>query len=396
MRFVVRATIATGTDEMTDRNGPGSEHAIDRWIYGFRRHCVAEGIRPDVFDSAFRDVGLNEEIVRRDRSQPEFVTPIRDYIATVVSVERIRNGLAALRLHSDLLGRIEGRFGVEKEVIVAIWGVESFYGRFRGEIPVIEALFTLAHDGRRREFFEWQLLAALRILQAGDTDPGNMIGSWAGAMGHTQFMPDIYSDHAQDFDGDGRRDIWGDDPADALASTASYLAYHGWITGQPWGMEVTLPGSIDYSSMSRKAGKSTREWRRLGVKSANALPLPDCDEALILLPAGHRGAAFVAFDNFHVLRRYNAADFYVIGVGHLADRLRGEAPIRGSWPNGDRALSASETKDLQRLLLERGFDPNGLDGIAGPDTVAAVQAYQSSIGLVPDGYASFEVLEHLR
>ncbi len=382
---------------MTDGNGPRSEgRAIDRWVYGFRGHCVAQGIRPNVFDRAFRDAGLNEEIVRRDRSQPEFVKPIRDYIATVVSAERVGNGLAALRRHSDLLERIEARFGVEREVIVAIWGAESLYGKFRGGIPVIEALMTLAYDGRRREFFERQLLAALRILQAGDTDPGNMMGSWAGAMGHTQFMPDTYIDHAQDFDGDGRRDIWGDDPADALASTASYLAHHGWITGQPWGMEITLPDGFDYSSTSRQAGKSTHEWRRLGVRSSNALPLPDCGDAVVLLPTGHKGAAFIAFDNFHVLRRYNAADFYVIGVGHLADRLCGGPPIKGGWPNGDRALSASETKDLQWLLLERGFDPNGLDGIAGPGTVAAVQAYQGSVGLVPDGYASSEVLERLR
>lgn len=392
-----RFRIAAKPTAMTEGHKPRQEESsFHRWISGFRRHSVKQGIRPEVFDGAFRDVRLNAEIVRKDRSQSEFTTPIRDYLATAVSAERIGEGRTALRQHADLLERIETRFGVEKEVIAAIWGIESAYGTIRGDIPVIEALMTLAHDGRRVGFFERQLLAALRILQAGDASPGSMTGSWAGAMGHTQFMPETYIDYAEDFDGDGRRNVWGDDPTDALASTASYLELHGWITGQPWGMEVVLPSGFDYSSTSRQSGKPVRDWRRQGVKSAGDLSLPDCEEAAILLPAGHRGPAFIIFDNFHVLRKYNAADSYVIGVGHLASRLCGGPPIMARWPHGDRTLSAAEAKELQRLLLDRGFDPNGLDGIVGPGTAAAVQAYQSSVGLVADGYASLEILKHLR
>ncbi len=372
------------------------EASFDRWVSDFRMHALERGIPLEVIDGAFHDVRLNADIIRRDRSQPEFTRQIWDYISTAVSEERIGNGCAALQRHADLLRRIESRFGVEKEVVVAIWGIESAYGTFRGDIPVIEALTTLAYDGRRAELFERQLFAALRILQAGDTVSDSMTGSWAGAMGHTQFMPETYLDYAVDFDGDGHRNVWSDDPADALASTASYLALHGWTLGQPWGMEVTLPNGFDFSSTSRKGGKPTREWLRLGVESSSGLPIPDCEKAAILLPAGHRGAAFMIFDNFHVLRKYNAADSYVIGVGHLADRLRGGAPIRALWPTEDRALSFDETRELQRLLLDRGFDPNGLDGIVGPGTIAAVRAYQSSVGLVADGYASPEVLRHLR
>ncbi len=375
---------------------PPDASSFDRWISGFRGRALGQGIRPDVFDGAFRGARLDAGIVLKDRNQSEFTTPIRDYIAATVTAERIGNGRAALREHADLLGRIESRFGVEREVIVAIWGIESAYGTFRGETPVIGALATLAYDGRRAVLFERQLVAALRILQAGDTVPGKMTGSWAGAMGHTQFMPETYLAYARDFDGDGRRDIWGDDPADALASTASYLALNGWITDQPWGMEVILPDGFDYSGTSTRVRKPTREWSRSGVRSADGSRLPECEGAAILLPAGHKGAAFIVFDNFHVLRRYNAADSYVIGVGHLAGRLCGGAPIRVCWPHGDRALSTTEAEELQRLLLGKGFDPDGVDGIVGSGTVAAVQAYQASVGLVADGHASPDLLAHLR
>ncbi len=372
------------------------DSSLSRWISDFRTQALGQGIRPDVMESAFSNVRLNAEVIRKDRSQPEFNTRIRDYIASAVSAERVDNGSTALRRHADLLGRIEARFGVEREVIVAIWGIESAYGTFRGDIPVMEALATLAYDGRRSTFFKVQLIAALRILQAGDTVPGKMTGSWAGAMGHTQFMPQTYLDYAQDFDGDGRRDVWAEDPTDALASTASYLKQHGWIEGRPWGMEVFLPDGFDYSSISRTVRKPTRKWLRMGVESVDGLRLPDCEGAAILLPAGHEGAAFIIFENFHVLRKYNAADSYVIGVGHLADRLSGGAPIKAEWPHGDRALSTAEAGELQRLLLGKGFDPNGLDGIVGPGTIAAVQGYQRSVGLTADGHVSLEVLEHLR
>jgi membrane-bound lytic murein transglycosylase B len=215
-------------------------------------------------------------------------------------------------------------------------------------------------------------------------------------MGHTQFMPSSYLAHAQDFTGDGKRDIWSDDPADALASTAAYLKSFGWTKGQPWGMEVVLPDGFDYSLSGERVKKPVDEWRRLGVRTASGGQIPDHGRASILLPAGALGAAFVIFENFHVIEHYNTADAYVIGVGHLADRIAGGPAIKSGWPREDRALSFTEKKEMQRRLLAAGFDPDGLDGIIGPNTIAAVRAYQSSVGLVPDGYASLEILKRLR
>ena len=376
--------------------GTRSARGFKRWVGQFRKRALAQGIRGDVFDRAFRGVSYNASIVEKDRNQSEFTKQIWDYLDTAVSAARVKNGRAALAKYNSTLTKIEAKYGVEKEVVAAIWGLESAYGTFRGNTSTIEALASLAYDPRRSDFFEQQLLDALKILQSGDTSVKNLRGSWAGAMGHTQFMPTSYIAHAQDFNRDGRRDIWGDNPTDALASTAAYLAHHGWTKGQPWGVEVILPRGFDYSISTERFKKPTREWARMGVKSVSGRPLPNYRQSSILLPAGHRGPAFLIFPNFQVIEKYNTADAYVIGVGHLADRIAGLAPIRGKWPRGDRALSFTEKQEMQRRLLAKGFDPKGVDGIIGPLTIAAVQAFQQSIGQVPDGYVSIGVLKALR
>ncbi|MCG6901371.1 MAG: lytic murein transglycosylase [Rhodobacter sp.] len=370
--------------------------SFDGWVAGFRKRALAQGISGKVFDNAFDGVAYNAGIIEKDRNQSEFTKQIWEYLDSANSAARIENGRAALARHAGLLDRIEARYGVEKEIVAAIWGLESAYGTFRGSVPIIEALASLAYDTRRGAFFEGQLLDALKILQAGDTTPSALRGSWAGAMGHTQFMPTSYLAHAEDFTGDGRRDIWGDDPADALASTAAYLKHFGWTKGQPWGVEVTLPKGFDYSITTERFKKPTQDWLRLGVRSVSGKPLPNYRQSSILLPAGHTGPAFIIFDNFQVIEKYNTADAYVIGVGHLADRIKGLAPIKGTWPRDDRALSFDEKQEMQRRLLARGFDPEGVDGIIGPRTIAAVQAFQKSIGLVPDGYVSTGILNWLR
>ena len=367
-----------------------------RWVESFRRRALAQGIERSVFDRAFRGVRYNADVIQRDRNQSEFTKPIWDYLDSAVSPTRVRNGRAALERYGEALDAIEARYGVEKEVVAAVWGLESAYGEVTGKTPIIGALATLAHDGRRAAFFEEQLVAALRILQAGDIAPDDMTGSWAGAMGHTQFMPTSYLDHAQDFTGDGRRDIWSSDPTDALASTAAYLKHFGWTTGQPWGVEVRLPDGFDYALSGERVKKPVATWTRLGVRDMDGKPVPEHGPASILLPAGARGAAFMIFDNFHVLERYNPADAYVIGVGHLSDRLTGGPAIRAGWPRGDRPLRFSERREMQRLLTRAGFDTRGIDGIVGPDTIAAVKAFQADSGMTPDGYASLDVLKRLR
>lgn len=372
-----------------------SNEDFQTWLHGFRARAVAQGITPGVLDAAFDGVAYDADIIRRDRNQSEFSKTIWEYLDSAVSDTRLRNGKSALNQNRATLEAIEAQYGVEKEVVVAVWGLESAYGSYRGSTDIIRALATLAHDARRSAFFEEQLIAALKILQSGDTTARNMTGSWAGAMGHTQFMPTSYLDYAVDFTGDGKRDIWSNDPTDALASTAAYLARFGWTKGQPWGVEVAVPDGFDFRLADRKIKKSAADWARVGVTGVNGT-VSDHGPASVLLPAGGEGAAFLIFENFAVIERYNTADAYVIGVGHLSDRIAGGPPIRATWPRNDRALTLSERKEMQQRLTAKGFDTKGIDGRIGPLTIDAVRAYQVTAGLTPDGYASMNLLNRLR
>ncbi len=369
---------------------------LEAWLSGFRGRALTQGLPARVVDAALQGVEYDTDVIARDRNQSEFTKTIWDYLDTAVSETRVADGRAALTGHEDVLAAIEARYGVDREVVVAVWGLESAYGTFKGQTDIVEALATLAYDGRRGRFFETQLVAALKILESGDVDRAGMTGSWAGAMGHTQFIPTSYLVHAVDFTGDGRRDIWGEDPTDALASTAAYLARHGWTEGQPWGVEVRVPRGFDYTLARRAETRMPSDWADLGVVGVDGRPVPDHAEASLLLPAGAQGAAFLIFPNFAVLERYNTADAYVIGVGHLADRIAGGPEIAAEWPREDRALSREEREELQRRLTRAGFDTQGVDGRIGPLTVAAVRAYQRASGMVPDGYASLRILRSLR
>ena len=375
---------------------PEAQAGLEAWVRSFRPRALAQGISAGTFDRAFQGVRYDAKAIERDRSQAEFNTAIWQYLDSAASESRIATGREMLARHAALLDRIEARYGVEKEVVVAIWGMESAYGARRGTHPLIGAMATLAHDGRRRGFFEEQLVAALRILQNGDVTPGAMTGSWAGAMGHTQFIPTSYEALAVDFTGDGRRDIWSDDPTDALASTANYLAKSGWKKGMPWAVEVRLPRGFDYALSGKATRKMPSDWARLGVTGLDGRAVRDYGAASVFLPAGANGPAFLTFSNFRAIARYNAADAYVMGVGHLSDRLRGKGPISGAWPREDRALSRDERKELQQRLTAAGYDTGGVDGRIGPNSVSALRAWQSARGLIPDGYASYAVLRKLR
>ncbi|MEL6168916.1 MAG: lytic murein transglycosylase [Pseudomonadota bacterium] len=388
--------VPRGSTTVQDAQVTQSNRAFARWIAGFRSRAIAQGISATVFDTAFAGVRYNTDVIERDRTQSEFTKQIWEYLDSAASETRVKNGKAALRDHRSVLDEIETRFGVEKEVVVAVWGLESAYGAYRGDTPIIEALATLAFDGRRGRFFEEQLIAALKILQSGDVRSDQMTGSWAGAMGHTQFIPTSYIAYAVDFRGDGRRDIWSDDPTDALASTAAYLARFGWTRGQPWGVEVRLPKGFNYALTGERVKRSPAEWAAMGVRDVAGEAVPNHGPASILLPAGANGAAFMIFRNFQVIERYNTADAYVIGVGHLSDRIAGGPPIQSGWPRADRPLRFSEKQDMQRRLTAQGFDTQGVDGIIGPNTIAAIRAFQRTQGLIPDGYASYEILRRLR
>ncbi len=368
--------------------------AFDRWIEGFRARALAQGIEARTFDRAFAGIGYNEDSLRRDAHQPEFSRPIWAYLDSAVSDTRIENGREMLREHASVLAAIEARYNVEREVVVAIWGLESSYGRLRGSTPIIETLATLSYEGRRTAFFEQQLIAALQILQAGDVAPRDMVGSWAGAMGHTQFIPTSYLEYAVDFTGDGRRDIWADDPTDALASAAAYLARFGWTRGQPPLVEVRLPRGFD----TQRAGqtRSIQEWTALGLQAQPGNRLPASGDATLMFPAGANGPALLTFSNFRVIKRYNNADAYAIAIAHLADRLRGGGEFVGAWPRDDRPLNAEEREELQRVLARTGHYSGEIDGRVGSGTLAAVRDWQASNGMAPDGYVSLALLQRMR
>ena len=370
--------------------------SFQAWRDGFRSRAVAQGIRPQVFDAAFAGVGVNADVVRLDGKQAEFTKPIWEYLDGAASPTRVEAGRAKRAQLDQTLAAIEARYGVDRQAVLAIWGMETNYGSNRGSMPVIESLATLAYEGRRRDFAEEQLVAALRILQSGDVDPSHMVGSWAGAMGHTQFMPTSYLSMAVDFNGDGRRDVWSSDPTDALASAANYLARSGWVRGQPWGVEVRVPEGFNYGSADQSNRRPPADWRGRGVTLVSGAPLPDYGNAAIVAPAGATGPTFAVFQNFYVIKKYNNATSYAMGVGHLGDRIMGGGPFVGQWPRGERELSRTEKIELQQRLIARGHDTRSTDGVIGPDTISAIRSFQATEGLTPDGFATASLLQRLR
>ncbi|WP_298859087.1 lytic murein transglycosylase [uncultured Sulfitobacter sp.] len=390
--FLLLLAAAPLCAQSTERSNAG----LQAWIADFRADALAAGISAQVYDASMAKVTFSPKVVERDRNQSEFTKTIWDYLETAVSDLRISNGKAALKQQRKALIAIEAEYGVPAEIVTAIWGLESAYGTFRGTDPVLTSMASLAYDARRAAFFRYQLISALTILSIGETDVENLRGSWAGAMGHTQFMPSSFFAHAVDWDGDGKRNIWGDDPRDALASAAKYLKDNGWVTGQPWGVEVTIPAGFDYLLANREILKNPREWAALGIMDTSGKVVPDHGPAAILLPAGKDGAAFMVFKNFEVIETYNTADAYVVAVGHLADRIAGAGPLRGDWPRPDRALTYDERIELQTALTAQGFDTQKIDAKIGPLTVNAVRGWQVSQGEVPDGYASPALLERVR
>ena len=366
------------------------------WRADFREEALRAGISPATFDHAFEGVEVNARVLELDAFQPEFTRPIWEYLDTAASDTRIENGRAQLAENEELLDAIEEQYGVDRHVVVAIWGLESSYGAIRGNIYIIEALATLAFDGRRAAWAREQLLAALRILDQGNMEPETMRGSWAGAMGHTQFIPTSYLQYAVDFNGDGRRDLINTH-ADALASTASYLSRFGWRTGERWGTEVILPADFAYALTGEQNVQTMSQWRELGVLAADGTALPSTDQlASIIVPGGAGGPGFLIFDNFGVIKRYNNSTAYALGIAHLSDRLRGGGPFVGSWPRDARPLTRDERIEMQELLTRLGYNPGAADGIVGARTQAALRSFQREHNIPEDGFASAVILERLR
>lgn len=385
------AAVAAAPDAAT----PTEAQRFASWLAAFRAEAQAAGIQEATLRAALDGAQLRHHSVELDRSQPEFVRQIWDYLDSAVSPTRVSRGqdkLAQFRAEADAAS---ARFGVPAPVIVAIWGIESNYGQNYGDVPVIDALATLAFEGRREAWAKGELIAALKIIQQGDIDRDHMIGSWAGAMGQTQFMPSAFLSRAVDADGDGRRDIWGS-MADVLASTANYLQRSGWRTDEAWAPEVTLPEGFDPARADDGVKQDAEQWGAEGVRLADGSALPRMSEASILLPAGAKGPAFLVGPNYRAVLRYNNATSYALSVCLLAQRIDGGAPVRAAWPRELRALNRSEVKALQSALNQRGFATGQPDGLVGPATRSALRDWQRSVGLPADGFPTADLLTKLQ
>ena len=365
------------------------------WVAAFSATARAAGIGEETLRVAFDAVQYVPRIVELDRAQPELTRTVSDYLDRTVTPQRVTLGQEKLSQHRAEADTAAARYGVPPSILVAIWGLESNYGSNYGDIPTIDALATLGFEGRRADWARGQLLAALRILQSGDIDRARMIGSWAGAMGQTQFLPSSFLAYAVDADGDGRRDIWGSMP-DVLASTANFLARGGWQAAQPWGAEVRLPPGFDVGRADAAVRQASAQWAAEGVKTMDGAPLPEFADGAILLPAGSRGPAFLTGPNFRAILRYNNSTSYALAVALLAQRLTDGPDVQAPWPRDLQVLTRAQLLELQTALNERGFDSGTPDGVMGPATRGAIRRYQRSLGVPADGYPSLDLLQRLQ
>ncbi len=378
----------------------GSAHADEAafasCLASLRADAQAKGVSGATYDANTAALAPDMAVIGFLDAQPEFVTPIWDYLAALVDDERVADGRAMLAEWAPVLARVEAEYGVDAATVVAVWGVESNYGRNFGSRPLLTSLSTLSCFGRRQSFFRGEFFTTLRIIQEGHVAPDRLTGSWAGAFGHTQFMPSTFMRLAVDFDGDGRRDLVDSVP-DALASTANFLKRAGWRSDLPWGFEVSLPRGMDVSGVGRRNKQPISAWAARGVRRIDGAPMPAAaTPAGLLLPAGKDGPAFLVTRNFDAVYSYNAAESYGLAIAHLSDRLRGGAPFATPWPTDDPGLSRAERRELQQLLIARGHDIGEADGMIGARTREALKLEQAALGLAADGRAGQRVLQALR
>ncbi|UCU92780.1 lytic murein transglycosylase [Hydrogenophaga taeniospiralis] len=367
-----------------------------RCIDSLQGAARAAGVSESAYRRFTQDLQPDMSVIEKLDYQPEFRMPIWDYLSGLVDEERVAEGRAMLTTHAETLARVQQRYGVDPATVVAVWGVESNFGQTFGKYPLVQALGTLSCNGRRQTFFRGEFYSALRILQGGHIAPERLVGSWAGAFGHTQFMPTTFERLAVDFDGDGRRDLM-DSTADALASTANFLAKAGWQSGQPWGFEVKLPDGFNTTQEGRRSKRSLSEWAARGVRRVDGSPLPGgLGPAGLMTLAGAQGPAFLVFKNFDAVYSYNAAESYGLAIAHLSDRLRGAGPFTTAWPTDDPGISRAERRELQGLLILRGHDIGEVDGMLGEKSRAAIRIEQARLGMEVNGRGGLKLLRALR
>ena len=369
-------------------------------LANLKNRALAAGVSSTTYDRYTQNLTPDYSVIEKLNYQPEFSTPIWDYLSGLVDDERVAVGKQKLAQHNDVLSRASAVYGVPVETIVAVWGVESNFGDISGKYPLLQALGTLSCEGRRQSYFRGEFFATMRILQRGDLREEQLKGSWAGAFGHTQFMPTTYEELAVDFDGDGRRDLVSS-TSDALASTANFLKKRGWQTGQPWGFEVTIPADMSISGESRRNKKSLSSWVDRGLVRADGSPiiqagLSGSSQAGLMSPAGSSGPMFLVFKNFDAIYSYNAAESYALAIAHLSDRLQGKPVFSKAWPTADAGTSRAERREIQHFLIKRGYDIGDADGLIGDKTRKAIIQEQNRLGLNPTGRAGQQILRAFR
>ena len=374
-----------------------AEAKFEAFIQSLWPRVHAAGISRDLFDAAFAGVTEPDPaVLKLALTQPEFTSTTSAYLAKAVTPIRIDTGQQMKGSEAALLSAIESKYGVDRYILLGIWGMESNFGKDKGSMDVMRSLATLIYAGRKKNYAREQLIAAFKILKKGARQPSNFKGSWAAAMGHTQFIPTSYLSYAVDWTGDGKKDIWGS-KEDALASTANYLAKAGWKPDRPWGWEVLLPGNFNKALIGRRIWRPVSEWVKLGVAPASGgkFSAPQAD-AFVMIPQGIDGPAFLVTRNFLSIMDYNFSHSYALAVGHLADRIRGQGPFVGSWPDLNFDLSFAQRVEMQKRLSRLGFETGGSDGRFGARTYEAIIAYQKSVGLPLDGKPSAKLLERLK
>lgn len=369
-------------------------------LANLRSQAIDKGVSGSSYDRYTQNLSPDYSVIERLNYQPEFSTPIWDYLSGLVDDERVQAGQQKLAQHRDVLNRVAAAYGVPAETVVAVWGVESNFGAISGSYPLLQALGTLSCEGRRQSYFRGEFFTTMRLLQRGDVTESQLKGSWAGAFGHTQFMPSTYDELAVDFDGDGRRDLVSSIP-DALASTANFLKRRGWQTGQPWGFEVKVPAGMSLSGEGRRNKKSLSSWVNRGLTRADGSALiqgnlSGSSQAGLMAPAGANGPVFLVFRNFDAIYSYNAAESYALAIAHLSDRLMGQSAFRTAWPTDDAGTSRAERREIQRFLLSRGYDIGEVDGLIGDKTRQAIRQEQTRLGLAATGRAGQQILRAFR
>ncbi|CAI3120613.1 Membrane-bound lytic murein transglycosylase B [Acinetobacter calcoaceticus] len=369
-------------------------------LANLRSQAIAAGVSGTTYDRYTQNLTPDYSVIDKLNYQPEFSTPIWDYLSGLVDEERVELGKQKLAQYRDVLNRASQTYGVPPETIVAVWGVESNFGDISGKYPLLQALGTLSCEGRRQSYFRTEFFATMRILQRGDLTEDQLKGSWAGAFGHTQFMPSTYERLAVDFDGDGRRDLVSS-TVDALASTANFLNKAGWQAGMPWGFEVKVPQGMSIDGEGRRSKKALSSWSARGVTRIDGSPLvqgalSSGTSAGLMAPAGVNGPVFLVFKNFDAIYSYNAAESYGLAIAHLSDRLKGARPFATSWPTDDPGTSRAERREIQQFLINRGYDIGAVDGLIGDKTRVAIRQEQTRLGLNPTGRAGQQILRAFR